>query len=302
MKTNTYKELIDSQVEYFSTLERLEIRPKHTRWDIAYGLIRDLETARVQGKMDEINPKVMGRMRFALTDIYNLMTILEQFKDDKSILFKKKFVEILRGSDSQIDETADTNKARNTQFELMMCARFKEVGLDSVLCNSNPDILVRVNGRKYGFECKRVFSQSGKSIESNARSAILQLNESFLDDDFTKRGLPLIGIDRHISGGDQLLEAKNEDNSRSRLGHEIENFIEDHRRHWVGASKVKQERILGVLVYINMTTLLREEGIQVVSHQFGVNNSGWTLYGTQLFQEFLDDIVALLGPVSKPPA
>lgn len=298
MKTTSYQTLIDSRSKYEAMLKRLNIKDKRNRWTMAYDLVNQLEAARQGGTIDNIPNMLMGRIRFALTDLDNMLMILDQFAKEESDLFKKKFIEMLKGSDSQASEIS-TDRSRDAQLELMMCARFREVGLDAQLCDPHPDILIRVNSRKYGFECKRIFSTSDQAVQKHVKKAINQLNDNFLDDDFTKRGIPLLCIDRHITGGNKVLDAKDEEASRKQLGHEIEQFINKHRRHWAGLHKAKQERVIGVMIYINMTTILKVEAMQVVSQQSGANNSGWTRWGEQMFQEFIDDIAQHLGPINQ---
>lgn len=300
MKTISYQKLIDSKNKYISTIERLGLKNQRNRWIVAYELVAHLEEARLLGKLEEIDDATLGRMRFALTDLDNMLMILVQFEGDTTPLFKKKFKEMLGGADSQVDEiaTGSSSLARNTQFELMMCARFKEIGLDARLCDPNPDILVRVNGRSYGFECKRIFSTTSRAISEHVEKAISQLNERFLDDDYSKRGMPLLGIDRHITGGDKILVAKDEESARRKLGDEIEQFDRRYSHLWKGMKKSQGERLIGVMIYINMTTSLESESMQVVSRHFGASNSGWTRYGRQMFNEFIGDMAQFLGPLS----
>lgn len=279
-------------------LKRLNIKSKRNRWIVAYELVSQLENARQNRTIDNIPGTLLGKMRFALTDLDNMLMILDQFAREESDLFKKKFAEMLKGSDSQASEIS-TDRSRDVQLELMMCARFREVGLDAQFCDPHPDILITANGRKYGFECKRIFSTNDQAVQKHIEKAISQLDNNFLDEDFTKRGMPLLCIDRHITGGNKVLDAKDEETSRKRLGYEIKQFICKHRRHWAGLRRAKQERMIGVMIYINMTTILKTEAMQVVSRQSGANNSGWTRWGEQMFQEFINDIAQHLGPMDQ---
>lgn len=299
MNTVSFQELINSRLMYDEALVRLRIKPKRNRWIVAYELAKELEENRIAGTIEKIDGERLGRMRYALTDLDGMRSILMQFKNDTSPLFREKFKKILDGSESSVDELSTNNEPRNTQLELMICARLKEVGLDAELGHINPDILVRANGRTYGIECKRIFIGSERSIRDNTKKAIEQLNNHFLDDrDFTKRGVVLLGIDRIYTKGEKILISSDENSVLSGLGEEVERFIKANRHNWHGVEKITNEQICGVFVHMSVTTLLTSPDMQVVANQFGVNNTYWTMWGEQMFSELVTDIAQFLGVVS----
>jgi len=296
METTSFQELIDSKPKYNAMLERLSIKPKNNRWDEAYRLVTELERNRINDSSEEIDGKLLGRMRFALTDLSNLNLILDQFKDEESEVFKEKFNEMLSGSIDQTEETNTASEARNIQFELLMCARFREVGLVSYLGKIHPDVVVVINGIKYGFECKRIFNFNEHSVQNNIKKAINQLYKNFTNKDYRNRGMPLICIDRYITGGDTILTAQNADSARSELGRQIQVFVNKHYRRW-NAEKAKDSRIIGAVLYMNVTAILRDEEMPVVCRQFGISNNGLAGVSKEMFDDFVRDIGQLLGPV-----
>ncbi|MEO5499649.1 MAG: hypothetical protein ABIR46_04065 [Candidatus Saccharimonadales bacterium] len=298
MRKTSYQTLLNTRSKYDSMLTSLGVVQKNNRWDEAYRLVTKLEQVRVEGTIDELSGEELGRMRFALTDISNLSLILEQFDGDKSPIFESKFKEMLKGSKNQIEESNSSSRARDTQFELLMCARFREVGLRAFLGDIHPDISLEVNGHRYGFECKRIFNFNQGAVQSNIEKAISQLNNYFFDADSTRRGLPILCIDRYITGGDKVLMAHDEASVRKELGDQIEEFVKRHYKRWNGA-KAKDGRLIGVLIFMNVTAILNVEGLPVVCHQFGASNSGWAGHFKLMFDDFVNEIASLLGPMDR---
>lgn len=298
MRKTSYQMLLDTRSRYDSMLASLGMIQKNNRWDEAYRLATKLEHARVKGTIDEIDGEELGRMRFALTDLSNLSLILEQFDGDNSPIFQIKFREMLKGSKNQLEESNTSSRARDTQFELLMCARFREVGLSAFLGDVHPDLFLELNNHKYGFECKRIFNFNQGAVQSNIEKAIDQLNDYYLDTDYSKRGIPILCIDRYITGGDKVLTAYDETSAREELGRQIEDFVKRHYRRWNGA-KVKDGRLIGVLLFMNVTAILEAEGMPVVCHQFGASNNGWAGQGKLMFEDFVNEIASLLGPMDR---
>lgn len=298
MQTTSYKNLIDSRDKYDLMLSLLDIKQKNNRWIEAYRLVKELEDARTSNNIDAIDGEKMGRMRFALVDLDNLELILDQFKDEDSQVFKEKFQCMLGGSNNPTDETSTSSRARDAQFELAMCARFREEGLDAKLGHVHPDIIVTINNHTYGFECKRIFNSNQGAVQKNIEKAIDQLVDHFLDEDYSKRGLPLLCIDRYVTGGDKILLAHDADTARKELGNQIEIFVREHYKRW-NAAKVKDGRVLGVLIFMNITAILNVEGMPVVCRQFGVSNNGWAGWSKVMFNEFVSEIASLLGPMDR---
>lgn len=296
METTSYQELIDSKPKYDTMTERLSIKPKNNRWDEAYSLVAELERNRLNDSLEEIGGKLLGRMRFALTDLSNLNLILNQFEDEESAVFKEKFSEMLCGSIDQTEETSTASNARDTQFELLMCARFREVGLVSYLGKTHPDIIVVLDGIKYGFECKRIFNFNEHSVQKNIEKAINQLYKNFINKDYRNRGMPLICIDRYITGGNTILTAQNANSARSELSRQIQVFVDRHYKRW-NAEKAKDSRIIGAVLYMNVTATLKDEEMPVVCQQFGISNNGWAGVSKEMFDDFVRDIGQLLGPI-----
>ena len=296
METTSYQQLINSRPKYNAMLERLSIKPKNNRWDEAYRLVIELERNRLNDSPEEIDGKLRGSMRFALTDLSNLNLILDQFEDEESEVFKEKFNEMLSGNIDQTEETNKASVARDTQFELLMCARFREVGLVSYLGKIHPDVVVVVDGIRYGFECKRIFNFNEHSVQNNIEKAINQLYKNFINKNYGNRGMPLICIDRYITGGNTILKAQNADSARSELGRQIQVFVDKYYKRW-NAEKAKDSRIIGTVLYMNVTAILIDEEMPVVCQQFGVSNNGWAGVSKEMFNEFVRDIGQLLGPM-----
>jgi hypothetical protein len=180
-------------------------------------------------------------------------------------------------------------------------ACFRDAKLKSVVTDPHPDVVIDVDTLEYGVECKRVFSPNTNSVVRAVRNAATQLRKYYLDDG--KAGIVAIGIDRHLTGGDKILDTGSELAARVFLSHEIEEFINAYSRRWSKTDIIGDERIAGILVYMSLVGIAKEENIPIHATQTGITHCFWTLYGKQNFaklkQDIADPLISNAGEINE---
>jgi hypothetical protein len=153
------------------------------RYCVYENLITQLNEARHNGQLSEFLLKYKkGEVGFALKELRELVDVFEQIlviHNDLSIDSRKNLMKkikiILGGPNFTENETKDNNSPRNHQFELRLAAKFIQSGLTNIEFKDNPDILIDIDNKQYGCECKRIFSLSERSLIRNTIKAIRQI-------------------------------------------------------------------------------------------------------------------------------
>lgn len=294
MTTQSFVELLATKQRFLELLSNLRVKYSGgNRWIETYRLVEELESARTNETIDDIDPVTMGRMRFALLDLSELSNILDgiQSDDDRSVL-KGKFELLIGGIADRTKETDSNTTARDTQLELVLNAYFRHASLKSNVTDPHPDVVINAGSLEYGLECKRIFSPNTNSVVRAVRNASTQLRQHYLDDN--KAGIVAIGIDRHLTGGDKILQSGSELSARVFLSHEMGEFINAYSRRWSKTDIIGDERIAGVLVYMSLVGIAEEENIPIHATQTGITHCFWTLYGKQNFARLKQDVAAPL--------
>ncbi len=290
MTTQSFAELLSTKQRFLKLLDDLGVRySAGNRWVKTYKLVEELEKARLDETIDNIDRTTMGKMRFALLDLSELSNIIDSIhEDDDKLLLKAKFEELLGGIADRTKETDSNTNARDTQLELVLNAYFRKVKLKSALSDPHPDVVIDINTLQYGIECKRVFSSNSNSVVRAVRNASTQLRRHYLN--HNKAGIIAIGIDRHLTGGDKFLSSDSELAARVFLSSAIDEFINAFSRRWSKTEIIGDERVAGVLVYMSFMGDAKEESIPIHATQVGITHCFWTLYGKQNFANLKQDI------------
>src|SRR5207302_661325 len=69
---------------------------------------------------------------------------------------------MLRRCRSQVSESENSNRGRNTMFEIAIAGRLARAGLRPTL-GGEPDVYTDFNDRRIFIQCKRVFSETAMS-------------------------------------------------------------------------------------------------------------------------------------------
>lgn len=124
-------------------------------------------------------------MGFCLKELRELVSIFEfaqkqlrtiRKEEAKTFIFKLKT--ILDGATMTHQESHKNSHARNYQFELRLAAKFYEAGYTNISYDSGHDLLIKIRGRKYAIECKRVTTDKTDVIIRRTNEAIEQLEKN----------------------------------------------------------------------------------------------------------------------------
>ncbi len=184
----TYKELLKRASICSVRLDELSIWPKNKfgRFQFYQRLVGQLDAALEKGNISDflqVNNQ-HGDCGFALKQMHELVTIFENVLNlleiqkktgEDNTIQKLKFV--LSGPNFPREETDKNSAARNYQHELLLASRLFDSGYKDIEFQDNPDILVIVNGRRYGIECKRIIGSSEKTIINSVNTAVEQLEK-----------------------------------------------------------------------------------------------------------------------------
>lgn len=150
-------------------------------------------------------------------------------------LLKEKFRRVLNGPLSPQIETAETNLARNTMFELHLAGFLNHKGIAADI-RDNPDISCAVAGRNIFIQCKRPFNR--RNIQSNIKNALKQLSRD-LDQasDARARGVVAISLTHAINPSEMCLEVRTKSDVNRAITDEIR-MASDQMRHLVRGPRI----------------------------------------------------------------
>lgn len=165
-------------------------------------------------------------------------------------LLKEKFGRVLNGPHNPQHETAETNLARNTLFELHLAGFLNHKGIAADICD-NPDIACAIAGRNVFIQCKRPFSR--KSVQSNIKNALKQLSRD-LDHagDSRNRGAVAISLTHAINPGEMYMEVRTEGDINTAIAREIRS-VGDPLRHLI-----RGPRIIGLAFSATVPSMVRD--------------------------------------------
>jgi hypothetical protein len=160
-----------------------------------------------------------------------------------------KFRAVLDGPCNPQQETAASNLARNTLFELTMAGWLSHKGIPTRICH-NPDISCVMADRLLFIQCKRPFSR--QKIETNIKRACKQLSVD-LDtaNDLRSRGVVAVSMTRAINPGTMFLQVRTEADLTPALSRQMQALA----THYV-SKLIKGPRIIGIVFHVATAALV----------------------------------------------
>lgn len=136
-------------------------------------------------KYDYSKGFALYKLFYAMQEIQELIYIREHLIKNLSFFsigVKAKIIEKLNFivDGEQFTEDEKITEPRNIQFELFMAACLFARGYRNIDFFERPDVAVTINGRVYGFECKRVTGSPIKRLVPNVNKAANQLANSVI--------------------------------------------------------------------------------------------------------------------------
>lgn len=219
------------EVEQKLLASGLVTKPISGRFKAYQRMIGELDDAWTQKKMADFYKKGQNdKYGFALKELREMVDIFEQLLviyGNLSTQNKKELQnrvrQILSGPDFTVDETPANSAARNFQFELRLAAKFIQNGYHDIGFQTNPDLLISVDDRKYGFECKRILGLSERSVIENALKAIKQLD---VHKDNYFGGVVAIDVSAQYEQGQKWLKSKTRDTANTYALDELQKYVQ----------------------------------------------------------------------------
>jgi len=143
-------------------------------------------------------------------------------------IFLKKLKIVFNAPLLMSDETYNSNEGRNLFFELKLFLRLKKAKYNANLCvNHHPDILLKVAGREYAIECKRIYKP--EKLIPNAKRAIEQLQKYSIGQE-NRFGIVAISVTRYFHSGDKCPKAKSENAMRTIINQAMTELFEQNKQ------------------------------------------------------------------------
>lgn len=142
------------------------------------------------------------------------------------------------------DEDANSNQARNIQFELFLASTLWRAGFQPVF--GEPDLKCQVGDRWFFFACKRLFSPSLQQLRRRINEAAKQIRESRSTAPPGTRGIIAISLSRILNPSQAARPTLNEQQGREELATWLWDKANAVRDAW---EALPHEKIVGILFY-----------------------------------------------------
>ncbi|MDD5260064.1 MAG: hypothetical protein PHD29_08855 [bacterium] len=257
--------LIGAEI-FLKILDKYKIQYSKNRWSNYIERISLLEEARKGGKIEEfLKKEPIPKIILTLMELQDL-GFIAKFENILPDGFKiSKFKKMIEGNDFLIDETVDTNQARNTQFELVM-AIYCVLGGYEIEQKDITDIPLKRNDEYSLIECKRPFTEV--SLGQNIDNAVQQLQKRFTNYE-NSNGFVAISFQRIIPKVTGYSTVKTNSEGEAYLNKLCQHILKKYRKYW---AKIIDLRIIGIIIYLNFPVYIIDENrFTGVGYIFGNN-------------------------------
>ena len=190
----------------------------------------------------------------ALGECAELATLLPFVKSQTREVIRPKLERVLIGPVIPSDEDQNSNRGRNTLFELNLASKLWTAGLDPIL-GERPDLSCEIDGRLLLIECKRPASMGG------ARKAIAKGRDQIVRDlkkcRAGSRGVIAISLAKIVNPGDKLFRYQGEAAGRKGLA----DVLDRYRTDLDDSLRALPPKIMGMIFHIG--TIAADEEVQL---------------------------------------
>ena len=164
---------------------------------------------------------------------------------------REKFRAILEGPFNPQQETAASNLARNTVFELHLAGWLSHKGIPTRICH-NPGVSCEMADRLFFIQCKRPFSR--RKVEANIKRACKQLSIDLNSaSDARNRGVVAISMTKAINPRTMFLQVRTE----ADLTPALSSQMRDLAAYYVSRF-IKGPRIIGIVFHVITAALVED--------------------------------------------
>jgi hypothetical protein len=164
---------------------------------------------------------------------------------------REKFGAILNGPFNPQQETAASNLARNTVFELSMAGWLSHKGIPTAVSH-NPDVSCELADRLLFIQCKRPFSR--RKVETNIKRACKQLSADLnFGRDARNRGVVAISMTKAVNPGTRFLQVHTEADLTPALAVQMR----DLAAHYVSRF-ISGPRIVGIVFHVSTAAFVED--------------------------------------------
>ncbi len=192
----------------------------------------------------------------ALTESEEWAEVVPYLEGCDPEIVRQKVKDILSGPRLPLDESATSNHARNTLFELNMAARLSRAGLKPEL-GKGTDVRCQIRDRQVLIECKRPFREEG--VGPNLRKAAGQLREALRNEPAGARGVIAVSLTRLVSKGERYIIASSEAVAKRGLGDQLLAIVSGSESVLTSLGN----QIVGVLFHVIALVQLLDRGVYV---------------------------------------
>lgn len=229
-------------------LRSIDVRVENTRIEKYVSdlkqLAHDFETGTLNTMSGVDLQKYDYRMRESLFEGSDLVQTYRFLGPIADTIPVEKFRDLTRGPASYRDEKKDSNRSRNTAFELIVAARFAMSGFVP-LFSSNADLMLRIDGTPIVVECKR--PQSYGSISSAVRKALKQIDKRANELNEDTFGIVAIDITKSLNPSHRQLVFTDKTHFDRTLSNICNNYYARLHSEW---PLDKYPRTIGVLIRV----------------------------------------------------
>ncbi len=160
-----------------------------------------------------------------------------------------------------------SNRARNIAFELLLCSKLAQVGIEFDL-RPGSDVSAVFEKRPFLFECKR--PQSESALEARVHNAFKQLERKYaLPANSRARGIIALDITKVRNPEFDFYIQPDADALRIGLATVMDQFIERHNHLW---QRKRNKKTIGVLLRFSVIGVSRADNeLMVYCQEFAVN-------------------------------
>ncbi|MBP9763006.1 hypothetical protein KBD34_05330 [Patescibacteria group bacterium] len=225
-----------------------------------------------------------GEVLFALYDVSLIDDILPFSQVEKGRFLEKKFKSMLRMGPLNT-ETDLIGEPRNTLWELNLLSRLRKGGINAELRDPNPDIFAELTDRNYLIQCKRLVTDSSRSLNRNIKNAVDQLVEGLKNEKDNTFGIIAISVEYPITKGGKMLVEKSEEKCRMELRRVLNEVKEKYGVFWRDPKVIKDRRIIAILLHLKVPSVVEEINLFSTGSQIDIHNTWEDGYGFQFIKE-----------------